>query len=267
MLDVQNDLQSANYTFGPVDIHSIAKPPANFEEINMVPPSGFDRFHSSSQPTSPSHLQQHFFHNPPPTSSLPVIRAVHVTPTVGMANSQIKVVINVQPHPAMPIRSFRVVFGSTDATTRVAFENRASAVERVELLATAPRLNSIVQTGTIPLMVQAVDANEVVLASADAGLFEFVDRKSSPLSSDHDYINDSTNQLWHTPSPPQIHQENAMASLFRPSGILPQDRQVSLKLRLCMHIPFIPYQQLSISQPSHPQCTTRPTSHRHTSRL
>lgn len=104
-----------------------------------------------------------------------------VDPLLGVGGSNVKVVINVQPSQNAPIRSFRVTFGTVDATTRVAFENRASEIEHVELVATAPRLAGPIQTGRVSLLVQAVDAQEQVLATAEAGAFEYVDGVSQAI--------------------------------------------------------------------------------------
>jgi len=111
----------------------------------------------------------------------PAIKVLSVDPVLGVAGSHVKVVINVHPSSSSPIRSFRVVFGSLDANTRVAFENRASAVEHVELMATAPQLDGPHQTGRVSLLVLALDIHDNQLANAAAGAFEYIDGKLSLL--------------------------------------------------------------------------------------
>lgn len=184
MMDVQEEQPAEqHYTFDAVDMDgnktlSMSHSPALPQPSPNPATSGSNNFNElqASQP-APSPTRQTFFNSTSSSqgTSLPSVRVVMVTPTFGAANSQIKVVINVQPNPTMPIRSFRVVFGSIDATTRVAFENRSTSIERVELLANPPRLPGPFQTGRVAMLVQAVDANETVLASAEAGAFDYVE--------------------------------------------------------------------------------------------
>ena len=190
MQDVQNPSSSSqHYTFDTDNTSGNRSPVMN--DLSMSQASNLQQSHSrnssagnlqqfQSAPSSPnaSRAQQRYIGHAKGALSLPHVAVVFVTPTFGCFNSQVKVVINVQPNPAMPIRSFRVVFGSIDATTRVAFEDRSSSVERVELVANSPRLLRPYQSGRVAMIVQAVDANDVVLATADAGSFDYVERQS-----------------------------------------------------------------------------------------
>ena len=130
-------------------------------------PSRAHSRHSSGSQLSPLGLAPAFPH----------VSVVSVAPVSGPAGTVIKIVINVRPSPTAAIRSFRVSFGPLDAITRVAFENRASAVEHVELLATAPHVEPAFQAGRVGLLVQAIDATDTVLASAEAGTFDYVESK------------------------------------------------------------------------------------------
>jgi hypothetical protein len=161
--------QLAHYTYGEPQADGDDTPMGNGMPSMASPASpSTTRFQDDNMRRQPSH--------PPPTSPLPIVQVVHSEPPFGQAGTHVKVVLQVHPSPSHPIRSFRVTFGGFDATTRVGFENRAGSVEHVELVATAPLLQGPLQASRFSLLVQAMSMHENVLASAEAGTFEYVDR-------------------------------------------------------------------------------------------
>jgi hypothetical protein len=102
------------------------------------------------------------------------------SPPTGMQLSNVSVVLHLKPHPQSTIRSFRVVFGKTDAVTSVGHEERTPNDEYIVLLATAPVISSVElidgSDNKVRLSVQAADSHGDIVNYCDAGVFTYITR-------------------------------------------------------------------------------------------
>lgn len=103
-----------------------------------------------------------------------------VEPRTAPQLTSISIALQLNAVPDSLLRSFRVVFGKTDAVTSVVYEQRTPEVEYIVLVAASPPLATVEHhAGKVELFVQGADADSKVIVSCSAGDFVYMQRTSA----------------------------------------------------------------------------------------